>query len=66
MNNDKRKALNDQTGLTAFAIKNKVTVFIIVALLAFSGISSYFGLPKQQDPGFTIRSVVISTQFPGI
>ncbi len=53
------------TGLTAFAMQNNVTVIVIVALLAFSGIASYFSLPKQQDPGFIIRSAVVNTVFPG-
>lgn len=52
-------------GLTGFAMRNNVTVIVIVALLALSGISAYFSLPKQQDPGFVIRNAVISTAFPG-
>ncbi|MEM6603507.1 MAG: efflux RND transporter permease subunit, partial [Pseudomonadota bacterium] len=52
-------------GLTAFAIKNNITVLVIVVLLALAGISSYFSLPKQQDPGFIIRTAVVTTIFPG-
>ena len=51
--------------LTAFAIRNRVTVILLVILLAIYGIFSYFGLPKQQDPGFTIRAAVVTTRFPG-
>ena len=53
------------TGLSGLAIKNNITVLVIVVLLALTGISSYFSLPKQQDPGFTIRSLVVTTNFPG-
>ncbi len=52
-------------GLTELAFRNRITVFVIVAMLALSGTSSYFSMPKQQDPGFTIRSAVITTAFPG-
>ncbi|MBO6504436.1 MAG: efflux RND transporter permease subunit [Kordiimonadaceae bacterium] len=52
-------------GLTAFAMNNSVTVVVIVILLALTGISSYFSLPKQQDPGFIIRNAVVTTVFPG-
>lgn len=52
-------------GLTAFALKNNVTVLVVVLFLMLSGISSYISLPKQQDPGFTIRNVVIITVYPG-
>ncbi|MEM9880341.1 MAG: efflux RND transporter permease subunit, partial [Pseudomonadota bacterium] len=53
------------TGLTAFAMQNSVTVIVIVVLLALTGIASYFSLPKQQDPGFIIRTAVVTTVFPG-
>ncbi|MEM8834087.1 MAG: efflux RND transporter permease subunit, partial [Pseudomonadota bacterium] len=60
-----KNVIKNGKGLTAFAIQNNVTVLVIVLLLAFTGISSYFSLPKQQDPGFIIRNVLISTAFPG-
>ncbi|MEM7194662.1 MAG: efflux RND transporter permease subunit [Pseudomonadota bacterium] len=51
--------------ITGPATRNRVTVYTVVMLVAIYGIISYFGLPKKQDPGFTIRAAVISTQFPG-
>ncbi len=58
-------SIKNAKGLTGFAIKNNITILMVVVLLAFSGITSYLSLPKQQDPGFTIRSAVISTILPG-
>lgn len=51
--------------LTRIAVNNRITVFVLVGLIALYGLSSYFSLPKQQDPGFTIRAAVVTTQFPG-
>ena len=51
--------------LTGFASNNRVTIFVLVTLVALYGISSYFSLPKQQDPGFTIRAAVVTTRFAG-
>ena len=52
--------------LTAFAIRNTTTVYVLVVLMVLYGITAYFGLPKQQDPGFTIRAAVVTTQvMPG-
>ncbi|MEM6811428.1 MAG: efflux RND transporter permease subunit [Pseudomonadota bacterium] len=62
---EEQNSLKNGKGLTAFAMKNNITAIVIVALLALSGISAYFSLPKQQDPGFIIRSVTVSTPFPG-
>ena len=51
--------------LTAVAIaKNRVTL-TIVALLVLSGAFAFQSLPKAQDPGFTVRTAVITTRFPG-
>ncbi len=51
--------------ITAAAIgQNRVTA-VVVSLLIFSGVFAYFALPKAQDPGFVIRTAVITTQLPG-
>ncbi len=51
--------------ITGLAIRNnRLTYFIVIALIML-GISTYFKLPKAQDPGFTMRTAVITTHFPG-
>ncbi|MEM7431070.1 MAG: efflux RND transporter permease subunit [Pseudomonadota bacterium] len=51
--------------ITSAAIaKNRVTI-ILATLLVIAGILAYAGLPKAQDPGFTVRTAVVSTSFPG-
>ena len=51
--------------LTALAIeKNRVTL-TIVGLLVIAGSLAVQKLPKAQDPGFIVRTAVITTQFPG-
>ena len=51
--------------LTAIAIaKNRITL-TVVALLVVAGGVAYETLPKAQDPGFTVRTAVITTRFPG-
>lgn len=51
--------------LTAFATRNATTVIVLIVLMTLYGAGSYFSLPKQQDPGFTIRAAVVTTVFPG-
>ena len=51
--------------LTQIAVHNNRTLLVLVFALFITGISSFFSLPKQQDPGFTIRAAVISTRFNG-
>ena len=51
--------------LTGVAIdKNRITL-TIVALAVIAGVVAYGTLPKAQDPGFTVRTAVITTRFPG-
>ncbi|MEM7245757.1 MAG: efflux RND transporter permease subunit [Acidobacteriota bacterium] len=51
--------------LTGFAIeKNRITL-TLVGILFVSGLLAFSTLPKAQDPGFTIRTAVVMTPFPG-
>lgn len=51
--------------LTRAAIdRNRVTLTVIT-LLILAGLLAYRDIPKAQDPGFTIRTAVITTRFPG-
>lgn len=51
--------------LTAKAIEGNRITLTIVALLLLSGFLAIQQIPKAQDPGFTIRTVLITTRFPG-
>ena len=51
--------------LTASAIAQDRITIVVVTLLILSGLMAYFALPKAQDPGFIVRTAVISTRFPG-
>ena len=51
--------------LTKAAIdRNRVTL-TIVGLVVLSGALAFQSLPKAQDPGFIVRTAVITTRFPG-
>jgi len=50
---------------TGIAFRLDRFVYVLTALLVFSGITAYFDLPKAQDPGFTIRTAMVTTQLPG-
>ena len=51
--------------LTGIAIdKNRITI-TVVALVILAGIFAFESLPKDTDPGFIVRTAVITTRFPG-
>ncbi|NQY91767.1 MAG: efflux RND transporter permease subunit [Deltaproteobacteria bacterium] len=44
--------------------KNRITTVALV-LTVFAGISTYNSMPRAEDPGFTIRTAVVTAYFPG-
>ncbi|WP_429886557.1 efflux RND transporter permease subunit, partial [Geoalkalibacter halelectricus] len=51
--------------LTRAAIeKNRVTLTLLAVLLV-AGVWSFFSLPRDEDPGFIIRTAQVLTLFPG-
>jgi len=51
--------------LTRAAIEGNRITITVVALLIIAGALAFQSIPKAQDPGFIIRTVLITTQFPG-
>lgn len=52
-------------GVTDSAVRHHAVVYTLTALVVLYGTIAWLDLPKQQDPGFTIRAAVITTRFPG-
>ena len=44
--------------------KNRITG-VAFGLILLAGIGTYFNMPRAEDPGFTIRTAVVTTVFPG-
>ncbi len=51
--------------LAEFAIKQRVFVLFFSVLCVIVGLISYFELGKLEDPGFTVKSAVVVTLYPG-
>ena len=51
--------------LTKFALERRTVTGTLVVVLIFAGIGAYFDAPRQMDPGFIIRTAMITTYFPG-
>ena len=52
--------------LTNIAIDNRTSVFIILVILVFMGLSAYLTLPRESRPDISIPLVIISTQYFGV
>lgn len=51
--------------VTQLAFRYDRVVIIMVTIFILSGLSAFVQLPKARDPGFIVRTAVITTQFPG-
>ena len=50
---------------TRIAIDQSRVTLVLVAMLVIGGVLAFLDMPKAQDPGFTVRTAVITTSFPG-
>ena len=51
--------------ITRRAISSKRITFATLVIILVGGFSAFTSLPQAEDPGFTIRTAVIITVFPG-
>ncbi|MBL4761149.1 MAG: efflux RND transporter permease subunit [Gammaproteobacteria bacterium] len=51
--------------ITRFAIEKDRIFFVVFLVLMLAGVSAYFSLPKNEDPGFIVRTAFIQTLLPG-
>lgn len=52
--------------LARFGIeKSRFTILVMLGLLLV-GVLSYFSLPKRENPAITIRTAIVTAQFPGM
>ena len=51
--------------LTEFALKRRTVTGTLIVVLIFAGIAAYRNAPRQMDPGFIIRTAMVTTYFPG-
>ena len=61
-NTDNRK----EFWLSTFAINNRISVMVLVALVAIMGTVSYLTIPKESFPNITVPNIFVVTLYPGV
>jgi multidrug efflux pump subunit AcrB len=51
--------------LAAFGIRFRPVVITLVLLLMAWGVTSFFTMPRREDPEYTVRTCAVSTSWPG-
>ena len=51
--------------LAAFALRNRTTTLVLTAVMLCGGLRAFTGLPRLEDPEFTIKEALVVTPYPG-
>src|SRR5690606_12428043 len=51
--------------LSSWAIENKVTIYVVTALVFILGMSAYSNLPRESFPEVKETKIYVSTPYPG-
>ncbi|MFK5878482.1 MAG: efflux RND transporter permease subunit [Flavobacteriaceae bacterium] len=60
-----QKKLDKEFGLSSWAINNKTTIYVVIALILFLGFSAYNSMPRESFPEIKETKIYISSIFPG-
>lgn len=60
-----KKSVDKEFGLSTWAVENPTVIYVMMAILFFLGISSYFSLPREDFPEIKETKIYISTPYPG-
>ncbi|WP_196895858.1 efflux RND transporter permease subunit [Aureivirga marina] len=52
-------------GISSWAINNRMTVFVIMAILLIGGLMSYMNLPREAFPEIVESKIYVSSVYPG-
>ncbi|MEX2362568.1 MAG: efflux RND transporter permease subunit, partial [Balneolaceae bacterium] len=52
--------------LSSFSIDNRISVLVLITLVAVLGIVSYITIPKESFPNITVPNVFVTTIYPGV
>ena len=64
MTKDNNK-LDKEFGFSSWAINNKTTIYVVMTLILFLGISAYFAMPRENFPEIRETKIYVSSVFPG-
>lgn len=50
---------------TSWAIDNKLSIYVLVIIIAVFGLFNYLTIPKEQFPEIVIPNIIVNTVYPG-
>ncbi len=60
-----QKNTEKEFGLSSWAINNKTTIYVLISMILFLGISAYNSMPREDFPEIRETKIYISSVYPG-
>ncbi|RDY60023.1 efflux RND transporter permease subunit [Flagellimonas nanhaiensis] len=60
-----KKSVDKEFRLSSWAIDNKTTMYVLIAVILFLGASAYFSMPRENFPEIKETKIYISSVYPG-
>ena len=59
------KKVNKEFPLSSWAINNKTTIYVLMILILFLGVSAYFSMPRENFPEIKETKIYVNSVYPG-
>ena len=59
------KKVNKEFALSSWAINNKTTIYVLMILILFLGVSAYFSMPRENFPEIKETKIYVNSVYPG-
>lgn len=60
-----KKQIDKEFGLSSWAINNKTTMYVVMGIILFLGISAFFAMPRERFPEIKETKIYVSSVYPG-
>ena len=65
MTTKKKKQVDKEFGFSSWAINNKTTMYVLIAVFFYLGVSAFFDMPRENFPEVNETKIYVSSVFPG-
>ena len=62
---DRQKKVDKEFRLSSWAINNKTTIYVLILVFFYLGVSAFFDMPRESFPEVNETKIYVSTVFPG-
>ena len=60
-----KKQVDKEFGLSSWAINNKTTMYVLILVIFYLGVSAFFSMPRENFPEVNETKIYVSSLFPG-